>query len=93
MKTIIIFLSAINLSGIGQIASAQTWLRTSAPTANWFSIASSADGAKLAVVSTGRPDLHFDKFRIHLDTKHRPQSVLVFHRLLRGWSKISGRHF
>jgi photosystem II stability/assembly factor-like uncharacterized protein len=47
-------LVAAGLFVVAQIASAQIWTQTSAPSNNWASVASSADGSKLvAAASTG----------------------------------------
>ena len=51
MKYFIIVLCTIHVSILHHIVSAQTWNQTTAPTANWQSIASDESGTYLAAAS------------------------------------------
>lgn len=75
---------------------AQGWSKTSAPTATWVSVASSANGGFLvAVPDSGliydeiggrrlpRPDLHFHEWRYRLAGNERPDEELASRCLLR----------
>ena len=52
MKALKIFLWSTIILVLGSQVFAQTWMPTSAPIANWRSVASSADGSKLAAVAS-----------------------------------------
>ena len=54
MKHIIIVLYIIHVSILHHIVSAQTWSQTTAPAANWTSIASDESGTYLAAASDTR---------------------------------------
>ena len=57
LKSLLLFVSVwCGLLVMARSASGQTWTQTSAPTTNWWSVACSADGTKLAAVNIIPPD-------------------------------------